>query len=160
MAIIYKIDPYALKLTQVIHINKSFELFGVISITPYEQVFQSDLEVLKYGYTSFDTFHNPTGVVDSDIHYHDDEELRFIMQGRATFYIYHDNSLYIADCNELELIKLHPNVIHWFTSSGELLVYRFFKDNDSRIAYGPDYVPSCLINAKTYIDQYGRKFEI
>jgi len=160
MAIIYKINPIELKIDQVLRTSEQFDLYGVFSITPYEKVDKSDLDVIKYGYTKFDTFFNRSGVVDSDIHYHDGEELRFIMKGTATFYIYSDDFLYIVDCKELELIKLEPNVIHWFSAVDELLVYRFFKQNDTRISYNPGYVPDSLISAKKYIDEHGRKFEV
>lgn len=160
MATIYKVDPNNFKLLQVSKITEPFELYGVVSIRPYHSVFDTDLNILKHEYTNYDTFYSDHGRVDSDIHYHDDEELRFIMQGAATFYIYHDGFLYIADCYELELVKLQPNTVHWFDAYGELLVYRFFKNNKSRIAYEPDHIPECLINIKNYIDDNGRRFEI
>lgn len=160
MAIIYKVNPITYKLVQVSKITEPFELFGVVNITPYENIFNTDVDILKYQYDSYDTFYNNYGRVDSDIHYHDDEELRFIMKGSATFYIYHDEFLYIAVCNEMELIKLQPKTIHWFESNGELLVYRFFKNNNSRVAYEPENVPEFLINIKEYIDENGKRFEL
>lgn len=160
MAIIYKVDPQSKKLLQISKITESFELYGVVSIQPYQNVFDTDINILKYEYENYDTFYNDYGRVDSDIHYHDDEELRFIIQGKASFYIYHDHFLYIAECSELELVKLQPNTVHWFTSDGELFVYRFFKNNKSRIAYEPENLPESLIHIKEYIDTKGRNFEI
>lgn len=159
MATLYKINPHTLELIQVSNITEHFELFGVVSIKPYETIFDTDINLLKYTYQHYDTFYN-NGKADSDIHYHDDEELRLILQGKATFYIHHHGFLYIVDCKALELIQLQPNVVHWFTSDDELLVYRFFKDNTSRIAYEPTDTPDYLINIKNYIDTNGRKFEI
>ena len=160
MATIYQINPITLELVSASKITEYTEIPGVVSITLYENIYDTDLNIFKHEYQNYDTFHSIGGIVESDIHYHDDEELRFIIQGSATFFIYHDNFLYVTDCYELELIKLQPNIIHWFSANNELLVYRFFKNNHSRIAFEPERLPDFLNTTKQYITDHGRRFEI
>lgn len=159
MAIIYKVDCNTKKLIEVYKIKETIEIAGVLSITQFDSTFDLDLDDLKTVYQGYDSYYNGWYKVKSDIHFHDDKELRFIIKGKPIFYVYHYDILYIAECNVLDLVSIESNTLHWFESDGELLVYRFFKDNNERFEHEPDIIPLNLITIKEYIDNNGYNFK-
>lgn len=47
-------------------------------------------------------------------HVHDDDEVRFFVEGAGLFYIHADNRVYALECTEGDLIVLPAGVRHWF----------------------------------------------
>lgn len=133
MAILYKVDLKSLKLLEAQYTKDRLELYNILSIKSYQQLHESDLNIIKYQYPSHDVYQNVSGYVDSEFHSHSDKEIRIILKGTAYFYIPVENYLYIAACSELDELILYENIPHWFSTNTELLALRFFDNNTSYI---------------------------
>lgn len=160
MAIIYKVKLEDMSLEAVIPVKDSIELYGIVSITTLSELDTMTLDILKDEYKFYDTYYERNTNVLSEIHTHPDEEVRLILAGIATFYIPDGDSLYIAECGPLDKVVLQPEVIHWFSKSGEVLAYRFFKDTESYTLQIPHNVPQLLSRARDFLHRTGKAFNI
>lgn len=157
MAIVYKVEIKTRKLVEFFRVNDFIRIPDIASVWKYNTINKEIFEELSEGMTT-DLFYS-----DEDnnfrMHHHSGFEKRLIVSGKATFYVYDGNRfLYIIDAEPLDLIELEPEVIHWFSNSGELVVYRFFSDNE-RIAWDNKPVPDELRELEDFIYNHGRRLE-
>jgi cupin superfamily acireductone dioxygenase involved in methionine salvage len=158
MALIYKINLHDLTLDTATPVVGYFELYGKVGITNCDQIFTSDLNILKYEYGCHDVYHDTCTDSTTCIHSHNDEEVRLFIHGNATLYIPDGHFLYIIECGPLDKIKIYPNVLHWFSKNNEILAYRFFKTRNSYTMDIPNDIPDNVIKAKDHFDKNGKLY--
>ncbi len=52
-------------------------------------------------------------------HVHDDDEVRFFVEGAGLFYIRHDGAVHALECTRGDLIVLPAGTLHWFDTGAE-----------------------------------------
>lgn len=156
MAIIYKL---ALPNLRLLEISDSSEcsVDGFFMLKSYKNISFDELDELKRSFVKSDTFHT-TEAIASEIHSHSDDEVRMILKGCGKFYIPVHSELYIIECSTLDFIQIYKDIIHWFSSSGEILALRAFKNRQGHVENMPTSIASNIIKAKNTLDQYSYKF--
>ena len=92
-------------------------------------------------------------------HWHDDDEVRFIIEGRGLFHLHPENDLVVAiEVEAGDLIRVPGGYLHWFNLCADrrIRAIRLFKDqagwvphySDSGVdgdfqplCFGPSYIP-------------------
>jgi 1,2-dihydroxy-3-keto-5-methylthiopentene dioxygenase len=71
-----------------------------------------------------------------DEHKHDEDEVRFFVDGTGCFYLHLDRKVYAVVCEEGDLMSVPAGTTHWF-DMGErpvLCAIRFFQEEDGWVA--------------------------
>jgi len=97
-------------------------------------------------------------------HWHDEDEVRFIVAGKGLFHIHPEGSDVVAiEVGPGDMIRVPRNTHHWFNlcQAKEIKAIRFFQDksgwtpNYTKSAVAEKYEPVCL--GSNYIPVYVRK---
>lgn len=69
-------------------------------------------------------------------HIHEDDEVRFFIDGSGLFYVHLDDKVYGLLCKKGDLINVPANVKHWFDTGAEpfFKCIRMFSKNDGWVA--------------------------
>ncbi|MCF2527884.1 1,2-dihydroxy-3-keto-5-methylthiopentene dioxygenase [Yinghuangia soli] len=65
-------------------------------------------------------------------HTHDDDEVRFFVEGAGIFYLHVDGKVYAVLCEAGDLLSVPKGITHWFDMGAEpsVAAIRFFHDED------------------------------
>jgi 1,2-dihydroxy-3-keto-5-methylthiopentene dioxygenase len=71
-----------------------------------------------------------------DEHTHDEDEVRFFVDGRGCFYLHLDNKVYAVVCEAGDLMSVPAGTTHWFDmgTTPDFCAIRFFQEEDGWIA--------------------------
>ena len=109
------------------------------------EAYKEDVErlVLENGYQSIDVVRIfPDAPKKEEIrnkflneHTHDNDEVRFFVEGSGLFYIHHQNEVYIVLCEKGDLISIPATYTHWFDMGDKpyFTAIRFFINSDGWI---------------------------
>lgn len=138
------------------------------------QIYASEIEdaMQKGGYQNVDmvNVHSQTPGLDEMLakfnreHWHDEDEVRFIVAGRGVFYIHPDGEdVVVIEVGPGDMIRVPRGTRHWFNlcETREMKAIRFFQDksgwqpNYTGSAVAEKYEPVCL--GSSYIPANARK---
>jgi cupin superfamily acireductone dioxygenase involved in methionine salvage len=137
MAIIYTLDINSLKLLHFTSTNLDDLDHPKMKVSHCASLSKFQLDELAKDYPFSDTYHTKGHEIYSDIHRHDDKEARLIVKGECMFYIPVEQELIVILAFAGDLIKIEPNIDHWFATEGELMAVRFFSDEHGHVALKP-----------------------
>lgn len=106
---------------------------GLINFNSKSQISRTDLDILKHKFIQRDVY-SVTEPVYTNIHYHNDVELRIILNGSGRFFVPYQDELFIIEVSANDIIYLQPNVPHWF-SSNNILAYRLFQTHEKYTSF-------------------------
>lgn len=158
MTSLYIIDINHQHLVSYQKLTQDIELPGVLSYSNKLNYNFDDIQSLKRAYVGNDTFHTTKDQY-FDIHFHNDVEARLILKGNPIFYVCVNNYLYILECSDGDLVIIQPNIVHWFSSFGELLALRLFKKTPKYQSFVPK-ISNQLENIHLQIEKNGLQFQI
>lgn len=153
MAKVYKINRTTQAFEEILE-GDTIQLPDCVKLTHYSSFNADTILDISTNYPHHDTFQH-TGKLEMPIHYHDDDEVRVILRGIATFYVPLDQYLYIIECSCLDKLELAANIVHWFSADGDLLAFRFFSNNTQHIMKIPEALPPDVYTIKDHIDKNG-----
>ncbi len=69
-------------------------------------------------------------------HIHDDDEVRFFVEGAGLFYIRHEGAVHALECTRGDLIVLPAGTLHWFDTGAQpsFTVIRLFTTPEGWVA--------------------------
>lgn len=137
MAFIYTLDINTFRLKHYASTETMEFVSTNLNVSHQSSLSKFQLDDLAKEYPHTDTYHTRDHNIYSDIHRHDDKEARLIIKGEGLFYIPVDQELIIVQTFTGDLIKVEPNIDHWFSTSGELMAIRFFSDEHGHVSLKP-----------------------
>jgi 1,2-dihydroxy-3-keto-5-methylthiopentene dioxygenase len=71
-----------------------------------------------------------------DEHTHDEDEVRFFVEGKGCFYLHLDGKVYAVVCERGDLMSVPAGTTHWFDMGQrpEFCAIRFFQEEDGWVA--------------------------
>lgn len=138
MAFLYTLDINTFKLKHYTSNGEGdIKVLDKLHISHRTSLTKYQIEDLSKEYPFSDTYNTRGFNIYSDIHRHDDKEARLIIKGEGLFYIPLDQELLVVQSYAGDLIKIEPNIDHWFSTSGELMAIRFFSDEHGHVSLKP-----------------------
>ncbi|MFV2088192.1 1,2-dihydroxy-3-keto-5-methylthiopentene dioxygenase [Micromonospora sp. LOL_021] len=87
-----------------------------------------------------------------DEHTHDEDEVRFFVEGSGCFYLHVDHRVYAVVCEAGDLLWVPQGTSHWFDmgSQPEFTAIRFFEEEDGWIG---NFLPDSIARAFPTLDE-------
>jgi cupin superfamily acireductone dioxygenase involved in methionine salvage len=121
--------------TEIVNLNQGdFELPGKVLITHNNKIPNLEDFIKTKNFKHYDIFTSNNEIY-STIHTHSDREIRLILEGTGTFYVFDGNiRVWQVECFSGTSIFLEPNVVHWFKKGdGYLEALRMFEKNEQHV---------------------------
>lgn len=85
-------------------------------------------------------------------HRHDEDEVRFFVDGRGCFYLHLDDRVYAVVCERGDLLSVPAGTRHWFDmgTRPEFCAIRFFQEEDGWVG---DFTGDPIASTIPYLDE-------